>query len=102
MVMLMDGHKIKCRAIQRGSADWLHHGGWPSGLNLIEDGLEQRGAGGCDWSSATARRTGRIWPLQKSSSVEDMAAAEGDGKRDKKSKSMQPPLPARVGLAGTL
>jgi hypothetical protein len=62
-----------------------------------------RGAGGCGWSNAAARR---IWPLQKSSSAEDMAAAEGDGKRDEKSKSksMPPPtpVPAREGLAGAL
>ena len=31
--------------------------------------------GCCGWSSAAARRTGRIWPLQKSSSADDMAAA---------------------------
>jgi len=48
----------------------------------------------------------RIWPLQKSSSADDMAAAEGDGNRDEKSKSRRPaaaaPKSLRVGLAGAL
>jgi hypothetical protein len=48
----------------------------------------------------------RIWPLQKSSSADDMAAAEGDG--DEKSKSRRTAAapkslgPPRVGLAGAL
>nr|CAB3492217.1 unnamed protein product [Digitaria exilis] len=61
------------------------------------------------WRRAAESRTGRIWPLQKSSSAEDMAAAEGDGKREEKSKSKSrtppkslPAPPPRVGLAGAL
>ncbi|PNT62977.1 hypothetical protein BRADI_4g10121v3 [Brachypodium distachyon] len=48
---------------------------------------------------AERRGTGRIWPLWKSSSAEDMAAADGEGKRDEKSKSKSRPRPLpRVGL----
>lgn len=44
--------------------------------------------------------------MWKSSSADDIAAAEGDGNRDEKSKSKSPrhppPPPPRVGLAGAL
>lgn len=54
------------------------------------------------WSRMAERRgTGRICPLWKSSSAEDMAAAEGDGKRAEKSKSRPMPAP-RAGLVGGL
>jgi hypothetical protein len=70
------------------------------------------GGSACGRRRKDASRIGRIWPLWKSSSAEDIAAAAGDGQREEKSKlksspSSQPysspvPGPPRAGLAGAL
>nr|CAB3490543.1 unnamed protein product [Digitaria exilis] len=82
----------------------------PSSSAVAAPAVDPGDAAGCwGWRRAAERRTGRIWPLQKSSSAEDMAAAEGEGKREEKSKSKSrtplkslPAPPLRVGLAGAL